>query len=153
MDFLFSIITDCRGRNHTQGNDIFEIEKSLIQSINFPKIVDTGRLHLIFVFWLYFQLACANERLHDVADMSADAGRKVYDAYLYIPNTAVKISGEVIVSAKEFVFAFTNVSYRKKELLEKQSRIINISEINLHFEASIVLRYSTELISSHITGS
>lgn len=67
--------------------------------------------HLILTFCRYFQLACANERLHGVADMSADAGRKVYEAYMYIPNTAVKISGEVIVSAKEFIFAFTNVSH------------------------------------------
>jgi len=53
---------------------------------------------------------CANERLREAADKSSEAGRKVYEAYIVIPNTAVKISGEVIVSAKEFIFAFTNVS-------------------------------------------
>jgi hypothetical protein len=63
-------------------------------------------------FTFFSQVAGANDRLHDVADMSADAGKRVYDAYMYIPNTAVKLSGEVIVSAKEFVFAFTNVSYK-----------------------------------------
>ncbi|XP_031553490.1 uncharacterized protein LOC116290565 [Actinia tenebrosa] len=69
-------------------------------------------------------LACANERLHGVADMSADAGKKVYDAYMYIPNTAVKISGEVIVSAKEFVFAFSNAH----DVKDLPAAILNLSK-------------------------
>jgi len=53
-------------------------------------------------------VSTVNERLHGAVDKSTDAGRKVYEAYMYFPNTAVKISGEVIISAKEFIFAFTN---------------------------------------------
>lgn len=40
---------------------------------------------------------------------SKEAGKKVFDAYMYIPSKAMQVSGAVIVGAKDFVFAFTEV--------------------------------------------
>ena len=42
---------------------------------------------------------------------TTDASKKVYSASMYIPNMAVALTGEVIVSAKDLVFALTEVRF------------------------------------------
>lgn len=49
------------------------------------------------------------DRVAGLVGMSTDAGKKVYSATMYIPNMALGLSGEVFVSAKQFVFALTTV--------------------------------------------
>ncbi|PFX34894.1 uncharacterized protein LOC111338980 [Stylophora pistillata] len=46
---------------------------------------------------------CTSELL----EMSTDAGKKVFKATMYIPNMALGLTGDVIVSAKELVFSLT----------------------------------------------
>ena len=56
--------------------------------------------------------------MNAIISRSTEKGKEVYETTMYIPSMAMKITGEVIVSAKEFVFAFTNVSL----LLESHKR-------------------------------
>lgn len=42
---------------------------------------------------------------------TSDAGKKVYSASMYIPNMALGLTGEVIVSAKQLVFALNEVKF------------------------------------------
>ena len=42
---------------------------------------------------------------------TTDASKKVYSASMYIPNLAIGLTGEVVVSAKELVFALTEVKF------------------------------------------
>lgn len=51
---------------------------------------------------------CAQQKMTDLVTRSTEKGKEVYDATMYIPSMALKITGEVAVSTKEFVFAFTN---------------------------------------------
>ena len=41
---------------------------------------------------------------------SKEAGQTVQEAFLVLPNLALKLSGEAVVNTKAFVIAFTNVS-------------------------------------------
>ena len=50
------------------------------------------------------------ERVTDLVGKSSDAGKKVYTATMYIPNMALELSGEVFISAKQFVFALNTVN-------------------------------------------
>ena len=52
------------------------------------------------------------ERVTDLVGKSTDAGKKVYSATMYIPNMALHLSGEVIVSAKQLVFALNEVKFK-----------------------------------------
>jgi len=52
------------------------------------------------------------ERVTDLVGKSTDAGKKVYGATMYIPNMALHLSGEVIVSAKQLVFALNEVKFK-----------------------------------------
>ena len=58
---------------------------------------------------LCFQVSNLQERVTDLAGKSSDAGKKVYSATMYIPNMALGLTGDVIVSAKELVFALNKV--------------------------------------------
>ena len=49
------------------------------------------------------------ERVTGLVGKSSDAGKKVYSATMYIPNMALELSGEVFISAKQFVFALNTV--------------------------------------------
>lgn len=49
------------------------------------------------------------ETVTDLVGKSTDASKKVYGATMYIPNMALELSGEVIVSAKQLVFALNKV--------------------------------------------
>ncbi|XP_058957353.2 uncharacterized protein [Pocillopora verrucosa] len=53
--------------------------------------------------------ACAGvqECTSELLEKSTDAGKKVFKATMYIPNMALGLTGEVIVSAKELVFSLT----------------------------------------------
>ncbi|KAJ7339628.1 hypothetical protein OS493_006033 [Desmophyllum pertusum] len=50
-------------------------------------------------------VSCLQEQVTDLIGKSSDAGKKVYSATMYIPNMALELSGDVIISAKELVFA------------------------------------------------
>lgn len=45
------------------------------------------------------------DKVTDLVGKSSGAGKKVYNATMYIPGMALELSGNVIVSAKDFVFA------------------------------------------------
>ena len=47
--------------------------------------------------------------MNQIISRSTEKGKEVYETSMYIPSMAMKITGEVAVSAKEFVFAFTKV--------------------------------------------
>ena len=55
------------------------------------------------------QVTSLQGHANDLLGKSSDAGKKVYKATMYIPNMALELSGEVIVSAKDLVFALTQV--------------------------------------------
>lgn len=50
---------------------------------------------------------CVQEQVSSLIGKTSDASKKVYSASMYIPNMALALTGDVIVSAKELVFALT----------------------------------------------
>ena len=62
------------------------------------------------VQFLFKQVSCLQEQVTDLIGKSSDAGKKVYSATMYIPNMALELSGDVIISAKELVFALHKVN-------------------------------------------
>ncbi|EDO30954.1 predicted protein [Nematostella vectensis] len=76
---------------------------------------------------------CAQERLTGIVEKSTETSKKVYEAYLYFPETATKISGEVVVSAKEFVFAFAN-AHPVKDL---PAAVLNLTKTTMEPIASV----------------
>ena len=57
------------------------------------------------------QVNCLQEQVSSLIGKTSDASKKVYSASMYIPNMALGLTGEVIVSAKELVFALTEVKF------------------------------------------
>lgn len=57
------------------------------------------------------QVNCLQEQVSALIGKTTDASKKVYSASMYIPNMAVALTGEVIVSAKDLVFALTEVRF------------------------------------------
>ncbi|XP_078368266.1 uncharacterized protein LOC144652106 [Oculina patagonica] len=55
------------------------------------------------------------EHITDLLGRTSDASKKVYSASMYIPNMALELSGEVIVSAKQLVFAL-NKAHSVKDM-------------------------------------
>ena len=51
------------------------------------------------------------EQVSALIDKTTDASKKVYSASMYVPNLALGLTGEVVVSAKELVFALTEVKF------------------------------------------
>lgn len=51
------------------------------------------------------------EQVSALIGKTSDASKKVYSASMYIPNMALALTGDVIVSAKELVFALTEVKF------------------------------------------
>lgn len=49
------------------------------------------------------------DKVTDLVGKSSGAGKKVYNATMYIPSMALELSGNVVVSAKDFVFALHKV--------------------------------------------
>jgi len=82
------------------------------------------------------------EHVSSLIGKTTDASKKVYSASMYIPNMALGLTGEVVVSAKELVFALTEVkfelclrSYLKNFFLQStvqmRSRIVHIFQLRI----------------------
>lgn len=52
-------------------------------------------------------MSCVQDRVSNLVVKSTTAGKQVFSATMYIPSKALELTGEVFISSKNFVFAFT----------------------------------------------
>ncbi|XP_068740357.1 uncharacterized protein [Montipora capricornis] len=67
-------------------------------------------------------------RVTDLVGVSATAGKKLFNATMYIPSMALELSGEVFVSAKNLVFAFTKAHSVSDMPAAVASVVMNVTE-------------------------
>lgn len=71
-------------------------------------------------------MSCVQDRVSNLVVQSTTAGKQVFSATMYIPSKALELTGEVFISSKNFVFAFTKVKQKKvsltKDLLSMLSK-------------------------------
>lgn len=58
-------------------------------------------------------MSCVQDRVSNLVVKSTTAGKQVFSATMYIPSKALELTGEVFISSKNFVFAFTKVKQKK----------------------------------------
>ena len=61
-------------------------------------------------------MSCVQDRVSNLVVQSTTAGKQVFSATMYIPSKALELTGEVFISSKNFVFAFTKVKQKKVSL-------------------------------------
>ena len=80
-------------------------------------------------------------RVTDLVGVSATAGKKLFNATMYIPSMALELSGEVFVSAKNLVFAFTKVKLKRKQCKSTKASYVKCEKKERNFQNSKVAKF------------